>query len=49
MVNLDKITYAGNRQNLALLDGDMRHKFVHVDIGGDALVNPLLAAPVDVV
>jgi dTDP-glucose 4,6-dehydratase len=26
---LDKLTYTGDRQNLARLDGDARHLFVH--------------------
>ena len=43
VVNLDKLTYAGNLQNLASLDGDARHEFVHGDFGDAALVNQLLA------
>jgi len=43
VVNLDKLTYAGNLQNLASLDGDARHVFVHGDIGDGALVGRLLA------
>ena len=43
VVNLDKLTYAGNRENLASLDGDQRHVFVHGDIGDFALVSRLLA------
>lgn len=42
VVNLDLLTYAGNRQNLASLDGDVRHSFVHGDIGDTALVSQLL-------
>ena len=33
VVNLDKLTYAGNLGNLAALDGDARHVFVRGDIG----------------
>jgi dTDP-glucose 4,6-dehydratase len=33
LINLDKLTYAGNRENLAALAGDPRHIFVHGDIG----------------
>jgi hypothetical protein len=33
VVNLDKLTYAGNLQNLASLQGDARHVFVQGDIG----------------
>ena len=43
VVNLDKLTYAGNRANLAPLDGDARHVFVHGDMGDRALVARLLA------
>jgi len=43
VVNLDKLTYAGNRRNLASLDGDARHVFVQGDIGDSALVAGLLA------
>jgi len=43
VVNLDKLTYAGNLQNLASLEGDARHVFVHGDIGDAALVARLLA------
>jgi dTDP-glucose 4,6-dehydratase len=43
VVNLDALTYAGNRQNLASLDGDARHVFVHGDITDRALVDRLLA------
>lgn len=43
VLNLDKLTYAGNRRNLASLDGDTRHVFVRGDIGDTALVARLLA------
>ncbi len=42
VLNLDKLTYAGNRQNLASLNGDERHVFAHGDIGDSTLVNALL-------
>lgn len=42
VLNLDKLTYAGNIQNLQRLEGDPRHIFVHGDIGDDALVSDLL-------
>ena len=44
VVNLDKLTYAGNLENLAPLAGDPRHVFVHGDIGDRTLVARLLAA-----
>lgn len=43
VVNLDKLTYAGNLDNLASLSSDPRHIFVQGDIGDVALVNRLLA------
>ena len=43
VLNLDKLTYAGNRANLASLAGDARHRFVQGDIGDTALVDRLLA------
>lgn len=43
VVNLDALTYAGNRDTLASLDGDTRHRFVQGDIGDRALVARLLA------
>ncbi len=42
-VNLDKLTYAGNLENLVSLEGDARHIFVQGDIGDRALVDRLLA------
>ncbi len=43
LVNLDKLTYAGNLSNLAPLRDDARHVFVRGDIGDEALVAQLLA------
>ncbi len=43
VVNLDKLTYAGNRENLASLQTDSRHVFARGDIGDAALVERLLA------
>ena len=43
VVNLDALTYAGNRDTLASLDDDARHVFVHGDIGDRELVARLLA------
>ncbi|MDT4828497.1 dTDP-glucose 4,6-dehydratase [compost metagenome] len=42
VVNLDKLTYAGNPENLKALQGDARHVFVQGDIGDRALVDQLL-------
>jgi len=43
VVNLDKLTYAGNLRSLAPLAGDARHVFVRGDIGDTAGVGALLA------
>ncbi len=43
IVNLDKLTYAGNLSNLAAFKNDPRHVFVQGDIGDAALVARLLA------
>jgi dTDP-glucose 4,6-dehydratase len=43
LVNLDKLTYAGNLGSLAALRGDARHAFVHGDIGDRAEVEALFA------
>lgn len=42
VVNLDKLTYAGNLQNLAGLHGSPNHIFVHGDIGDARLTLELL-------
>ncbi len=43
IVNLDALTYAGNRDTLAALDGRTDHVFVHGDIGDRELVQRVLA------
>jgi dTDP-glucose 4,6-dehydratase len=43
VVNLDKLTYAGNLRSLAPLAGDARHVFTRGDIGDTAVVGALLA------
>lgn len=42
VLNLDKLTYAGNQQSLAGLAGDPRYAFVRGDIGDAALLDRLL-------
>ena len=42
VVNLDKLTYAGNLENLASLHGDTRHVFVQADIADSERVRDLL-------
>jgi dTDP-glucose 4,6-dehydratase len=42
VVNLDALTYAGNLENLAQVDGNERYRFVHGDICDAALVDTLI-------
>jgi dTDP-glucose 4,6-dehydratase len=42
VISLDKLTYAGNLDNLASAANDSRHVFVHGDIGDDELIANLL-------
>jgi dTDP-glucose 4,6-dehydratase len=42
IVNLDKLTYAGNLATLDSLKNDSRHILIHGDIGDHALVTRLL-------
>ncbi len=42
VVNLDLLTYAGNRDNLAALDGSSRHIFIQGDVCNSELVRALL-------
>ena len=43
VVNLDKLTYAGNLHNLASVQNDARYQFVQGDIGDSELLQRLLA------
>jgi dTDP-glucose 4,6-dehydratase len=43
VLNLDALTYAGNTENLATLDGDRRHVFVRGDICDRELLDGLFA------
>ncbi len=43
IINLDKLTYAGNPETLASLQGNARHQLVQGDIGDSVLVSRLLA------
>jgi dTDP-glucose 4,6-dehydratase len=42
VINLDKLTYAGNLQSLQSLQGSTAHIFVHGDIGDRALIAKIL-------
>ena len=43
IVNIDKLTYAGNRENLASIRNDQRHFFIQGDLADSVLMNSLLA------
>ncbi|NNM52122.1 MAG: dTDP-glucose 4,6-dehydratase [Pseudomonadales bacterium] len=43
IVNIDKLTYAGNLQTLSVFEGDARHHFVCGDIGDRVLLDKLLS------
>jgi dTDP-glucose 4,6-dehydratase len=43
VVNLDKLTYAGNLDNLTSVESNPRYRFVQADICDDAAVDALLA------
>lgn len=42
VINLDKLTYAGNLENLVSLEGNQRHIFVQGDIGDRKLIARLI-------
>jgi dTDP-glucose 4,6-dehydratase len=42
LINLDKLTYAGNLENLSTVENDPRYRFVHADICDTARVRLLL-------
>src|SRR6478736_4902394 len=43
VVTLDKLTYAGNLENLAPIAADQRHRFVRADICDAEAVNSIVA------
>jgi len=49
IINLDKLTYAGNLENLADIEDDPRHEFVNGDICDPDCVNRILSGGVDAV
>jgi dTDP-glucose 4,6-dehydratase len=44
LINYDKLTYAGNLENLVSIAGDPRYRFVHGDICDSKLVNEVVEA-----
>ncbi|HOD75749.1 MAG TPA: SDR family NAD(P)-dependent oxidoreductase, partial [Syntrophorhabdaceae bacterium] len=49
IVNLDKLTYAGNLENLEDVAGDGRYTFVRGDIASMADVEGVFERPIDIV
>ncbi len=49
LTNLDKLTYAGNLENLADVADNLRYRFVRGDIADAALVNELVGSRFDAV
>ena len=49
IINLDKLTYAGNLENLAEVENEARHRFVRGDICDEPLLDSLMAEGVDAV
>jgi dTDP-glucose 4,6-dehydratase len=42
VINLDKLTYAGNLENLRDVEADPRYRFVHGDVGDPGLVREVM-------
>jgi dTDP-glucose 4,6-dehydratase len=49
IANLDKLTYAGNLENLADFDSDPNYRFVHGDVAEADLLERLLEEPFDAI
>lgn len=50
IINVDKLTYAGNLENLSTIEGDARHEFVQADIcDKEAMTRLLSSANIDYV
>jgi dTDP-glucose 4,6-dehydratase len=49
ILNLDKLTYAGNLENLEAVEGDSRHEFIQGDVCDADLVGKILKKGVDAV
>lgn len=50
IINVDKLTYAGNLENLSTIEGDARHEFVQADIcDKEAMTHLLSSANIDYV
>ncbi|NWG13945.1 MAG: dTDP-glucose 4,6-dehydratase [Acidobacteria bacterium] len=49
IINLDRLTYAGNLENLAGLENESRHQFIHGDICAVEIVHRILGRGVDAI
>lgn len=49
IINLDKLTYAGNRENLSDIKGNDNYKFIQGDICNRSLVNKVVSDHVDII
>jgi len=49
IVNLDKLTYSGNPQNLRDIEDDLRYRFVQGDIADEKVIDDILLDGVDVI
>jgi len=49
IVNLDKLTYAGNLENLRIIEKNSRYRFVKGDIADEALVNKIVKNKIDTI
>ncbi|MEK7648526.1 MAG: GDP-mannose 4,6-dehydratase, partial [Patescibacteria group bacterium] len=49
IVNLDKLTYSGNPENLADIEQDSRYRFVQGDIADENIVNTIVQGGVDAI
>jgi dTDP-glucose 4,6-dehydratase len=49
VINLDKLTYAGNLENLSGLENNPKHQFIHGDIGDPNLVGEILEKGVEAI
>ncbi|HMA60433.1 MAG TPA: GDP-mannose 4,6-dehydratase, partial [Halanaerobiales bacterium] len=49
IINLDKLTYAGNRENLTDIEDDNNYRFIKGDICNQSLVNKIVSDNVDII
>jgi len=49
IINLDKLTYAGNLENLKEIENDSRYTFIKGDIGNKADIEKIFSSDIDIV